>query len=90
MSEQDVFDRLKYRIEISKYGTRRYYNAAGQLHRTDGPAVEYHTGQVYWYLHGSLHRTDGPAIIYRSGGGAWFINGEELTEEEFIKAVTAL
>ena len=40
MSEQVVFNALKYRIEADEDGTRCYYNNAGQLHRDDGPAVE--------------------------------------------------
>ena len=34
----------------------------GELHRTDGPAVEYANGNKYWYLNGKFHRTDGPAL----------------------------
>ena len=43
MSEQEVFNALKYRVEVAKDGTRRYYNNAGELHRDDGPAIEYPT-----------------------------------------------
>ena len=28
------------------------------LHREDGPAVEYHTGQVEWWLHGVEYTFD--------------------------------
>ena len=52
MSEQAVFDALKYHIEVDAYGTRRYYNAAKQSHRTDGPAIEYASGIKWWFLHG--------------------------------------
>lgn len=38
-----------------------YYNN-NQLHRADGPAVEWDNGSKHWYFHGLLHRTDGPAI----------------------------
>ena len=62
MSEQAVFDTLKYRIEVNAYGTRRYYNAAKQLHRTDGPAIEYADGSKSWYQNAMRHRTDGAAI----------------------------
>ena len=44
MSEQDVFDALKYRIVVNEYGDTLYYNNANQLHRTDGPAVEWGSG----------------------------------------------
>ena len=76
MHEQEVFDALKYRIEVDKYGTRRYYNAAKQLHRTDGPAVEYVDGPVEWHQNGQLHRIDGPAIEYPNGNKEWWQNGQ--------------
>ena len=52
MSEQDVFDALKYRVEVAKDGTRRYYNNAGELHRDEGPAVEWADGTKEWYING--------------------------------------
>ena len=86
MSEQDVFDALKYRVEVAKDGTRRYYNNAGELHRDEGPAVEWDDGTKLWYQNGQLHRIDGPAIDYASGPKAWYINGVRLTEAEFLIA----
>ena len=76
MSEQAVFNALKYRIEADEDGTRCYYNNAGQLHRDDGPAVEYADGLKYWYQNGQKHRTDGPAIEYSDGDKSWFQNGQ--------------
>jgi len=38
----------------------RYYHE-WKLHRSDGPAVEYHSGGHEWYLNGNLHRDNGPA-----------------------------
>jgi hypothetical protein len=52
MSEQEVFDALKYRIEVDTRGTRWYYNNANQLHREDGPAIEYSDGDKDWYING--------------------------------------
>jgi hypothetical protein len=31
---------------------REYKNELGQLHRTDGPSVEWDSGSKYWYLNG--------------------------------------
>ena len=87
MSEQEVFDALTYRIEVNEYGTRRYYNAAGQLHRLDGPAG---IGRMFWYQNGQRHRIDGPAAVFASVFKAWYINGVELTEDEFNQAVKTL
>ena len=90
MSEQAVFDALKYRIEVDDCGTRSYYNSAGELHRDDGPAVEWASGTESWYQNGLRHRVEGPAVEYPDGGKAWFINGEEFTEAEFNQAVRLL
>ena len=75
MSEQAVFEALKYRVEVDKWGTRRYYNSDNQLHRESGPAVEYKDGEKRWYETGRLHRTDGPAIEWANGTKSWCRNG---------------
>ena len=76
MSEQAVFDALKYRVEVDIYGTRCYFNNANQLHRTDGPAIEYADGSKSWYQNDQYHRTDGPAIVWIGGRKEWYQNGQ--------------
>ena len=56
-------------------GTRRYYNAAGQLHRDNGPAVEYASGSKAWYQNDIRHREDGPAVEHMDGIIVWYHNG---------------
>ena len=74
----DVYKALKYNITIDRVGTRRYYDSTGQLHRDDGPAVEYADGVTAWYQNNLLHRTDGPAVEWKNGGGRiWFMNGQK-------------
>ena len=77
MSEQEVFDALAYRIEVTNAGTRRYYNNANQLHREDGPAITDTNGNQWWYQNNVLHRVDGPAVECTCGGGGkyWYQNG---------------
>ena len=69
---------------IDSEGNKRWYNEQGELHREDGPAVEYLNGTKEWYLNGRLHRLDGPAIEYADGYKEWWLNGKNYTEEEFI------
>ena len=57
----------------------------GELHRTDGPAIERASGTKEWWLDGKLHRTDGPAIEWADGSKAWWLNGKRLTEAEHAK-----
>ena len=90
MSEHDVFDALKYHIEDDYHGNRFYYNNAGLLHRTDGPAIVYADGSKSWYQNELLHRTDGPAIDWIHGRKEWHINGVRLTEDEFNQRVKLL
>jgi hypothetical protein len=52
-----------------------------ELHREDGPAVEYANGDKQWFLNGKLHREDGPAIEYASGDKRWFMNGKLHRED---------
>ena len=53
-----------------------YRNSKGQLHREDGPAIEYVSGYKAWFLNGQRHRTDGPAIEYANGDKEWYLNGK--------------
>ena len=76
MSEQAVFEALKYRIKVTKGGTHCYYNNAGELHRDNGPAVIWADGTKFWYQNGLRHRTDGPAIEWANGTKEWFQNGQ--------------
>jgi len=62
-------------MTIDEYGTKKWYNADGNLHRTDGPAIEWYDGELWWMNHNRLHRTDGPAIEYPDGDESWYING---------------
>ena len=76
MSEQEVFDALKYRIEVDSYGNRFYYSSNGEFHRIDGPAIKQANGTKGWFQNGQRHRTDGPAIEYADGDKRWFQNGQ--------------
>ena len=57
-------------------GDTFWRTAGGQLHRTDGPAVEYADGSREWWVSGQRHRTDGPAIEWANGTRFWHVNGQ--------------
>ena len=57
------------------YGSKEWF-LNGELHRTDGPAMEWPNGDKRWFLNGERHRTDGPAVEYANGYKAWYLNGE--------------
>jgi len=53
----------------------------GQLHREDGPAVEYANGTKQWYINGKYHREDGPAIEFANGTKQWWLTGQLHRED---------
>jgi hypothetical protein len=62
---------------VTVYNDRtEWKNEKGQLHREDGPAIEYTNGNKSWYLNGQLHREDGPAIECTNGDKVWYLNGK--------------
>ena len=73
-----------YTVKVHTNGTRFWYQN-DQLHRLDGPSIEWANGDREWYQNGKRHRTDGPAIENVSGHKGWWINGVQLTQEEFNK-----
>ena len=72
----------EYKVEVTENSTK-WYNPKGQLHREDGPAVEYTDGYKSYYINDKRHREDGPAMEYTDGSKSYYINDEELTEKEF-------
>ena len=73
----------KPECKIDKYGTKRWY-LNGNLHREDGPAIEWITGTKYWCLNGKYHREDGPAVEYESGSKFWYLNDEKVHPETIV------
>jgi hypothetical protein len=67
--------------EIDEYGDKVWRNEQGQLHREDGPAIEWANGGKYWYLNGKRHREDGPALEYIDGSKSWYLNGQLHRED---------
>ena len=65
---------------VEEDGAKRWY-LNDDLHREDGPAVEWADGDKYWYINGKLHREDGPAIEWENGDKYWYIN-DKLHRED--------
>ena len=61
-------------LVVNGYGTERWYKD-DQLHREDGPALEFVNGNKEWYLNGHLHRESGPAVEWASGLTEWYYKG---------------
>ena len=68
-----------------------YYNDKGELHREDGPAVEWYIGEKWWYINGKRHREDGPAVELSDGDKWWCLNDETyIYEEDYRDALIKL
>ena len=48
--------------ELNEFGDTFYHNERGDLHREDGPAIEYTDGSKEWCINNLFHRIDGPAV----------------------------
>jgi hypothetical protein len=75
---------------IDEYGNKYWRNDKGELHREDGPAIEYKYGTKYWYINDNLHRLDGSAIEWFDGMKEWYIDGEKIDckdNEDFLRIV---
>lgn len=66
---------IAYEMNLPYNGVQaeRYY-CGRDLHREDGPAVIWDTGQKEWYQHGKRHREDGPAVELHFRN-EWYLNG---------------
>jgi hypothetical protein len=62
---------------------KEYKNELGQLHREDGPAIEYSNGDKFWYINGLRHREDGPAVEWSDGDKWWYLNDIHYKEDQY-------
>ena len=58
------------------------FNDGPFLHREDGPAVIYKSGEKRWYNKGRPHNLNGPAKIDAFGNKSYYIHGHMVTEIE--------
>ena len=77
---------IEYTVKVFADGDKYWY-LNGEIHREDGPAVEFANCYKYWYLKGKLHREDGPAVEGANGYRAWYLNDEGMTQEEHKAAM---
>ena len=65
---------IEYTVKVYDNRTEWYLN--GELHREDGPAIEYTSGSKFWCKNGKYHREDCPACELVSGTKYWCKNGK--------------
>jgi len=67
--------------DVDEFGTIRWRNEDGELHREDGPAIEWASGSKEWWVNHKRHREDGPAIEWASGSKEWWVNDKRHRED---------
>jgi hypothetical protein len=67
--------------QTDQQGNCCWYNSKGELHREDGPAMEWADGYRVWYLNNQRHREDGPAMEWADGTRAWWVDGLRHRED---------
>lgn len=73
--KKEFKDRIEYRDDL------------GQLHREDGPAVEWYDGAKSWYINDKLHRIDGPAIDWDGTYLNYYFDGKWYSKEDWEQIV---
>ena len=86
----EVFDSLKYRVEVCEDGTYQYLNTIGMLHCEGVPAVVHPCGTKFWLQHDLLHREDGPAVERANGYKEWYLYGVSYPEAVYLAKITAI
>jgi hypothetical protein len=71
---------------VEENGDKHWYQN-DQLHRTDGPAIEYANGTKMWCQNDQLHRIDGPAVEYADGGKRWWFEDHEYDLNDWLNLV---
>ncbi len=65
----------------------KYWYKEGNLHREDGPAIDYLDKEKHWYKEGKRHREDGPAVELICGTKRWYLedkNQEMVSLRKYI------
>ena len=89
-SDESLAELLTLTREVNVYGTVRWRNSRGDLHRAHGAAVIYTDGSEYWYQDGLRHSIYGPAVIYADGPILWYLHGDIMSEPEWKRAVAIM
>ena len=74
-TDESVAELLTLTREVDDWGTIRYRNSAGQLHRIHGPAMTLPDGSEIWFQTSRLHREGGPADTWPDGTEYWYLDG---------------
>ena len=81
-TDESVAELLTLTREVDDWGTIRYRNTAGQLHRIHGPAMTLPDGSEIWFQTSRLHRVGGPAETWPDGTQRWWLHGQPVDPDD--------
>jgi hypothetical protein len=81
---------MQPKMTITTDGDTFWRLPCGDLHRTDGPAIEWANGDKEWWKFNNFHRADGPALEYVDGARSWWLNGTRQSFDNWLKRTTGL
>lgn len=55
----------------------------GDLHRIEGPAIEWFSGAKEYWQFGVPHRVEGPALVWSDGSVEYYLEGRQFSESSF-------
>lgn len=75
-------------MKTIEFGNTFWHNEKNELHREDGPAIEWYDGSKIYMVNGKTHKEDGPAVIWANGNKEYWLNGiRYYTEKDFLKKI---
>lgn len=67
--------KYSYLVYTSR-GDAIWYSYPKNIHKENGPAIEFTDGAEMWYRNNLRHRVDGPAISFNNGDRMWYRHGK--------------
>ena len=74
-------------IKVVGEGYAMWVNKNAELHRVNGPAIEWNNGNKEWWIDGKRHRIDGPAIYFKGHEEWWQTGNLHRVDGPAVKAV---
>ena len=71
-------------LPVTDHGGNPDWKQIYELHRINGPAIQWADGDQDWYKLGKRHRTNGPAVTRIGRKPQYWVNGKQVTEFEAI------
>jgi len=79
----------KFTVIVESENRDKFWYKEGNLHRENGPAIEFLYGIKFWHKEGKFHRLNGPAIECPDGTKEWYIEGNFYSPEKLSDLINS-